>query len=319
MDPRCSAGVSSQPSRPEDGGGILGNLGQVRGVVLLGRLVGALRGGHSRGTDAAAPSPGWTEAPCSCCCASTQGRTGGAAWGFPGDLRRCREVGWRTVPAIMVDERAERGAAAVHGVLRTRGAADVDGGVGRVTDDARRRSLVVAVPPRGDLEGVVTAVHFHARRRPGVEHGGAHAGPAPAVGGEAKQGQRAPDAPVAPIGDIIEWSVASKTAAAAAAAAAGLTPCTVDPPARLAATAASSAAPRLRPLGPAGSALSLGGSLGVCGVLLGHRLGLSLGLLLGGGLLLLAGAAPFFFLPSPSRGVGGGERVQAARQGLVHA
>mmetsp|Transcript_47604 Transcript_47604/g.114278 ORF Transcript_47604/g.114278 Transcript_47604/m.114278 type:complete len:306 (+) Transcript_47604:1197-2114(+) len=74
----------------------------------------------------------------------------------------------------------------------------------------------------------------------------------------------------------------------------------------------------LASLGSRGGALSLGGSLGVCGVLLSHRLGLSLGLLLGGGLLLLAGAALLLLALAVAGGVGGGERVESAGQGLVH-
>ena len=53
-------------------------------------------------------------------------------------------------------------------------------------------------------------------------------------------------------------------------------------------------------------------------MLLSHRLGLSLGLLLGGGLLLLAGAALLLLALAVAGGVGGGERVESAGQGLVH-
>mmetsp|Transcript_47604 Transcript_47604/g.114280 ORF Transcript_47604/g.114280 Transcript_47604/m.114280 type:complete len:246 (+) Transcript_47604:829-1566(+) len=122
----------------------------------------------------------------------------------------------------------------------------------------------------------------------------------------------APDAPVAPSGDIIEWSVASKTAAAAAAAAAGLTPYAVDPPARLAASAASSAALRLRPLGPAAARSALAAALASAACCLAIALASALDCFLAEAFSSLP-APPFFFLPSPSRGVSAAASASSPR------
>ena len=73
----------------------------------------------------------------------------------------------------------------------------------------------------------------------------------------------------------------------------------------------------LASLGPGGGAFRLGGGFGVLGVLLSHRLGLSLGLLLGGGLLLLAGALLLLAF-AVAGGIGGGEGVESTRDSLVN-